>query len=150
MQYVILTASGWNGYCCPNSKYWRELFLPPPPLQTRRSCRLPDCGHLTGKSTTDDGRQGALHCKLMSWFIRVLICLWSEILDGCRGFLVQVESVISDPVCLLASMSGTCCVFCQLATQDVEIQLGKQAVGRVTQTKTKTDILTQNAHFKVE
>ncbi len=30
MQYVILTASGWNGCWSPNSKYWRELFLPPP------------------------------------------------------------------------------------------------------------------------
>ncbi len=23
-----MTTSGWNGYCSPNSKYWRELFLP--------------------------------------------------------------------------------------------------------------------------
>ncbi len=28
--------------------------------------------------------------------------------------------------------------------------LGKLAVGEITQTKTKTDILTQNTHFKVE
>ncbi len=66
-----------------------------------------------------------------------------SVLDGCQGFLCQVESAISDPVPLLASMAAVRCVFCQLATQGVEILLGKL-------TKTKTDILTQNIHFKVE
>ncbi len=41
-------------------------------------------------------------------------------------------------------------VFHQLATQSVENLLGKLAVGGITQTKTKTDIPTRNAHFKVE
>ncbi len=32
----------------------------------------------------------------------------------------------------------------------IRIVYGKLAVGVITQTKTKTDILTRNAHFKVE
>ncbi len=64
-------------------------------------------------------------------------------LDGCQGFLCQVESAIPYPVPLLASMTEVCCVFCQLSTRGVEILLGKL-------TKTKTDIQIQNIHFKVE
>jgi len=71
-------------------------------------------------------------------------------LDGWQDFLVRVESVISDPVYLLASMAAIRCVFCQLATGGVETLLGKLAVGGITQTKTKTDIPARNAHFKVE
>ncbi len=48
VQYVILTASGWNGYCSPNSKYWRELFLPLPPPQTQCSRGLPDTCYSRG------------------------------------------------------------------------------------------------------
>ncbi len=66
-----------------------------------------------------------------------LIFLWSY------SFL---KSSLSDPVRLLASMAAIRCVFYQLATQGVETQLGKLAVGGVTQTKTKTDIPTQNTH----
>lgn len=44
VQYVILTAGSWHGYCGPNSK----------------DCRLPDWGHETGMSTTDNGGQRAL------------------------------------------------------------------------------------------
>jgi len=42
------------------------------------------------------------------------------------------------------------CLFHQLAAQGFEIPLVKLAVGRVTQTKTKTDIPTWNAHLKAE
>ncbi len=73
VQCVILTASGWNGYCSPNSKYWSELFLLPPPPQTQCSHGLPDWGHTTGMRTFDNGRQRALRCKLMSWFICILV-----------------------------------------------------------------------------
>ncbi len=40
----------------------------------------------------------------------------------------------------MASLAAVCCVFHQLATWCVEIQLGKLTVGGVTQIKTKTDI----------
>lgn len=53
VQYLILTASGWNGYCSPNSKYWTELLLPPPSCQTWHSCRLPDWGHIAGVIAID-------------------------------------------------------------------------------------------------
>ncbi len=47
------------------------------------------------------------------------------------------------------SMATICSVLWQLATRGVEIQyIGNLAVGGVTQTKTKTDIPTQNTHFK--
>ncbi len=65
-----------------------------------------------------------------------------------EGFLGWVESAISDPVRLLAFIAAIRCVFHHLATQGVEILLGKLAVGGVTQTKTSTPIL--NACFKVE
>ncbi len=55
----------------------------------------------------------------MIWWVDLLIFL----------FLGQVESVISDPVHLLASMAAMCCIFHQLATWGVEILLGKLAVG---------------------
>ncbi len=42
---------------------------------------------------------------------RFNIALLIEFLDVCRGFLGQVESVISDPVCLLASTVAKCCIF---------------------------------------
>ncbi len=29
VQYVILTASGWNVFCSPNSKYWRVVSTAP-------------------------------------------------------------------------------------------------------------------------
>ncbi len=78
------------------------------------------------------------HCKLMSWFIHILIRLWSQsFLDGCRGFLVWVESANSDTVRLLASMAAIRCVFHQIATRSVKILLGKLAVGEITQTKQK-------------
>ncbi len=50
--------------------------------------------------------------------------------------------MISDPVRLLASMAAIRCVFHQLANRGVKILLGKLAVDRITQTKTKTEILT--------
>ncbi len=49
VQYVILTASGWNGYSRTNSKYLRALFLLPSP-QIWHSRGLPDRGHRTGTS----------------------------------------------------------------------------------------------------
>ncbi len=64
-----------------------------------------------------------------------------ELLDGCRGFLTQVESAITDPIHLLASMASV---------HSVKMLLGKLTVGEITQTKTKTDILTQNTHCKAE
>ncbi len=42
VQCIIMTASSWNWYCSPNSKYWRVLFLPHPLPQTQRSHRLQD------------------------------------------------------------------------------------------------------------
>ncbi len=52
-----------------------------------------------------------------------LIFLWPQsFLDGCRGFLWQVESANS------ASMAAICWVFCQLATWCVDILLVKLAV----------------------
>ncbi len=51
-----------------------------------------------------------------------------NILVGCQGFLGQVESTISDPDRLLASMAAVRCVFHQLATRGVEIPLVKGIV----------------------
>ncbi len=50
----------------------------------------------------------------------------------------------STTVGLLVSMVVIHCVFHQLTSQGVEILLVKMAVGGVTQTKTKLDILTRN------
>ncbi len=87
----------------------------------------------------------------MSWCICILIFLCSQsFLDGCWGFISGVESAISDAIHLPASMAAVCCVFRQLATRAVEIQLVKLSVGGVTQTKTKTDIPTWNTHSKVK
>ncbi len=83
-----------------------------PPTQAWHSRGLPDCGHATGTSIFDNRRQHALHYKLTSWFVSVL---WS-ILKGCRRFLCWVESAISDPVRLLASMAAIHDVFTKLAT----------------------------------
>ncbi len=93
------------------------------------------------------------HCKLMSWFIHILIRLWSQsFLDGRRGFLVWVESANSDTVCLLASMAAIRCVFHQIATRSVKILLGKLAVGEITQTKQKQTFWHTHTktHFKLE
>ncbi len=57
--------------------------------------------------------------------------------------------MITDPVCLLVSMVAIRCIFCRLATRGVEILLGKLAVGGTTQTKTKTDIPTENAYNSI-
>ncbi len=73
-----------------------------------------------------------------------------QYVSGHRDFgLIQrlfswVESAISDPVRLLASMASIRCVFHQLATRGVKKLLGKLAVGGITLTKTKTDIPTWN------
>ncbi len=40
-------------------------------------CGLPDLSHATGTSAIDNRRWWALHCKFMSWFIHILIFLWS-------------------------------------------------------------------------
>lgn len=63
-----------------------------------------------------------------------------------QRLLGRVKSALSDPVRLLASMAAIRCVFFQLATHGVEIQLGKLAVGGVRQTKTKPDIPIQNMY----
>ncbi len=47
-------------------------------------------------------------------------------------------------------MAAIHCVFQQLATWGVKILLNKLAEAGITQTKTKTDILTRNKHFEVE
>ncbi len=75
-------------------------------------------------------------------------CLVIEFLRRMPDFLGQVESAISDPVRLKASVAEIRCVFLQLPTHGAEILLGKLAVGGITQTKTKTDILTWNTHLK--
>ncbi len=74
VQYVILTASGWNNYCRSNSKYWRELFLPPPPPQmdAHMGCQI--------ESTRQEWSQLAMKSDrpyTVSWFIYILICLRS-------------------------------------------------------------------------
>lgn len=56
-------------------------------------------------------------------------------------FLGWIECVISDPVCLLASMTAVCFILHQMATWGAKILLGALAEGRVTQTKRKADIL---------
>ncbi len=60
------------------------------------------------------------------------------------------ESVISDLVHLLASMAVISCVFCQLATQSVETQLGKLAVGGITDQNKNEYSNTEHKHCKVE
>ncbi len=90
--------------------------------------------------------------KLISsfFYLHFNMPLITVLLDGCWGFLGLVESEISDPVRLLVSMTAIRCVFRLLASRGVKILLAKLAVGRITETKTKPDIPTQNAHFKVE
>ncbi len=107
-----------------------ERFLLPSPPQTQ--------GHTTGISTSDNRSRQALDCKLMSWFIHCLICVWSVI------ELFRVETVIPDPVLFLASMTAMCCVFLQLATWGVETLLGKLAVGGVAQWHSDTECTFQN------
>ncbi len=82
MQYVILTDGGKNGYWSLKLNILEWIVSPTPP-QTRGSNGLP----ATGTKVTDNRRQQALHRKLMSWFICILICLWSQrSLNGCWGF----------------------------------------------------------------
>ncbi len=57
------------------------------------------------------------------------------------------ESAISDTVRMLDSMAAICYVFQQLATQGVEILLGKLAVCTIHQIKIKADIQKLNAYF---
>ncbi len=45
--------------------------------QTWCSLGLTDWGHSTRMSAIDNGRRRALHCRLMSWFIHILIFLWA-------------------------------------------------------------------------
>ncbi len=45
---------------------WGRVILPP--LQPWRSCGLPDSGHATGTSATDNGRRQALNPKLIYQF----------------------------------------------------------------------------------
>ncbi len=54
-----------------------------------------------------------------------------------------VESEITNPVCWIPWLQYA--VFCV-----VKIRFSKLVVGGVTQTQSKTDILKQNTHFKVE
>ncbi len=56
-------------------------------------------------------------------------------------------SAISDTVRMLDSLAAICYVFQQLATQGVEILLGKLAVGAIHQIKIKADIHKLNAYF---
>ncbi len=75
--------------------------------------------------------------KLMSWFIHISICLWPySFLDGCSGFFGQIESAISDPVHLLASMASKWWAFYRQWAESHGL-------------KQKTDIPTWNAHLKV-
>ncbi len=73
--------------------------------------------------------------------MNVLMALVIRFFNGCQSFLDQVESVISDPIHLFASMAAIRC-FPPTGNLGVKILLGELAVGGVTQTKTKTDIPT--------
>ncbi len=84
----------------------------------------------TGMSATDNGDGKLIYPHL---YVSLVI----ELLDGCRGILQSLTQFVY----WLPWLEHA--VFSTNWQPGVEILLGKWAVGGVTQTKTKTDILTQ-------